>query len=150
VGTDVSSAAVAIAARNRDAHALGERFELRVGATFTAVTTDERFDVIVSNPPYIAESERAGLAPEIVDWEPREALFGGADGLAVIREIVHGAGPLLAPGGLLALEVGLGQAGAVAALMEQQGYRDVSVRKDLAGRPRVVMAEASVTDKRGA
>ena len=143
VGTDLSPVAVAFAVRNRDAHGLGERLELRTGATFTTVAADDRFDVIVSNPPYVAESERAGLAPEIVDWEPQEALFGGADGLAVIREIVHGAGPLLAPGGLLALEVGLGQAGAVAALMEQQGLRDVRVRKDLAGRPRVVMAEAS-------
>jgi release factor glutamine methyltransferase len=140
VGTDVSAVAVAVAGRNRDANGFGERLELRVGATYAAVTAGDRFDVIVSNPPYVAESERERLAPEIVDWEPEEALFGGADGLAVIREIVHGAGPLLTPGGLLALEVGLGQAGDVAVLVEQRGFQDVRVRKDLAGRPRVVMA----------
>jgi release factor glutamine methyltransferase len=145
VATDVSAAALDVATRNRDAHGLVARVELRRGASYAPLEPTERFDVIVSNPPYVAESERASLAPEIVDWEPAEALFGGADGLAVVREIVRGAAAALAPAGLLALEVGIGQAGSVAALMEAVGLREVRVRKDLTGRARVVLASAERT-----
>lgn len=151
VGTDVSAAALTVAARNRHAHGMAERLDLRAGGAFEPVRPGERFDVVVSNPPYVAEVDRAALAPEIVDWEPVEALFGGSDGLAVIRSIVAGAGAVLRPGGLLALEVGAGQAGAVAALIEQEGgYREVSVRRDLAGKERIVMAVLSAaTIERG-
>jgi release factor glutamine methyltransferase len=142
VATDVSDVALGIAARNRDAHGLDGRLELRHGPSFEPLAPGERFDVIVSNPPYVSEGDRAGLAPEIVDWEPSEALFGGADGLEVIREIARGACGRLVPGGLLALEVGLGQTATVAALVEGAGLRRARVRKDLAGRPRVVLANA--------
>jgi release factor glutamine methyltransferase len=142
VGVDVSPDALEVARRNAEAHGLESRFEPRIGAAFTAATTGERFDAIVSNPPYVAEGQRADLAPEIVDWEPGVALFGGADGLEVIREIARGAAAWLRPGGLLALEVGLGQAEAVASLVEEHGLVDARVRKDLAGRPRVVLASA--------
>jgi release factor glutamine methyltransferase len=145
VATDVSAIALDLATRNRDAHGLGDRVEVRRGASYEPIGPDERFDAIVSNPPYVAESERGDLAPEIVDWEPAEALFGGADGLVVIQEIVCGAAAVLAPRGLLALEVGLGQAASVAALMESEGLGDVRVRKDLTGRARVVMASAERT-----
>jgi release factor glutamine methyltransferase len=140
VATDVSPAALDVARRNAEADGLAARLDLRHGPTFSAVATGERFDVIVSNPPYVAEAQRGGLAPEIVDWEPAVALFGGPDGLQVIREIVRGALPLLAPGGLLALEVGMGQAAEVAELTEKHGLVDARVRKDLAGRARVVLA----------
>lgn len=151
VGTDVSPAALEVAAGNRDALGMGERLELRAGACFEPVRAGERFDLIVSNPPYVAEAERPGLAPEVVDWEPAEALFGGPDGLEVIRAIVRGAGSALGPEGLLALEVGAGQASAVAALLEiSSDYRDVEIRKDLAGKERVVMATlAAMTSHRG-
>ena len=142
VGVDVSEAALGVARRNADAHGLTERLDLRHGPTFAALATGERFDVIVSNPPYVAERERESLAPEVVDWEPGVALFGGADGLEVIREIVRGAPAWLRPGGLLALEVGLGQAADVAALIEAEGLQDVRVRKDLAGKARMVLANA--------
>ncbi|MGE0160083.1 MAG: peptide chain release factor N(5)-glutamine methyltransferase [Gemmatimonadales bacterium] len=142
VGVDVSADALEIARRNADAHGLTGRFEARQGSTFAALGGGERFDVVVSNPPYVAESQRMELAPEIVDWEPDVALFGGADGLEVIREIVLGASPRLRPGGLLALEVGLGQAADVAALTASQGLADVRIRKDLAGRARMVLAHA--------
>jgi release factor glutamine methyltransferase len=145
VATDVSAAALEVATRNRDALGLRDRVEIRRGASYAPLLPGERFDAIVSNPPYVAEGERAALAPEIVDWEPAEALFGGADGLDVIREIVRGAVDVLAPGGLLALEVGLGQAKSVVALMEAGGLRDIRVRKDLTGRARVVMATAERT-----
>ena len=151
VGTDVSGAALAVAARNRHALGMAERLDLRAGGVFDPIEAGERFDVVVSNPPYVAEVDRADLAPEIVDWEPVEALFGGSDGLAVIRSIVEGAGAVLRPEGLLALEVGAGQAGAVASLVEQSGgYGQVTIRKDLAGKERIVMAVLSAaTIERG-
>jgi release factor glutamine methyltransferase len=141
-GVDVSAEAVETARRNAEAHGLAERLDLRIGSAFAAVATGELFDLIVSNPPYVADGQRQDLAPEIVDWEPGVALFGGADGLEVIREIARGAAARLRPGGLLALEVGLGQPAAVASLVEEHGLVDVRVRKDLAGRPRVVLASA--------
>ena len=151
VGADVSPAALEVAARNRDALDMRERLDLRAGGLFESVRAGERFDVIVSNPPYVAEAERPGLAPEVVDWEPAEALFGGSDGLAVIREIVRRASTVLGPEGLLALEVGAEQANAVATLIEARGeYRDVGIRKDLAGKERVVVATlAAMTNDRG-
>jgi release factor glutamine methyltransferase len=150
VGTDVSPAALQFAARNRDALGLGERLDLRAGGCFEPVRGGERFDVIVSNPPYVAEADRPTLAPEVVDWEPAEALFGGPDGLAVIRAIVKGASAALGPEGLLALEVGASQARDVAALIGAGGdYRDVGIRKDLAGKERVVMATLAATTRDG-
>jgi release factor glutamine methyltransferase len=152
VGTDVSPAALEVAARNRDALGLGDRLDLRAGELFEPMAPGERFDVVVSNPPYVSEHERASLAPEVVDWEPAEALFGGADGLSVIRSIAASAGSWLGPGGLLALEVGWGQAGAVAALLRARpDFQDVEVRMDLAGKERLVTAtRRDVNIERGA
>lgn len=94
-------------------------------------------DAVLSNPPYVAESERALLAPEIARHEPPGALFAGEDGLDVIRRLV----PAAAAAGarLLAIELGAGQAPAVAALMREAGYGDVRARRDLAGIERVVV-----------
>jgi release factor glutamine methyltransferase len=144
VATDVSAAALEVAARNRAAAGLDERVELREGADFAPLADDERFDVVVSNPPYVAEGERPGLEPEVLDWEPEGALFAGPDGLDVIRRIVAGAPARLREGGLLALEIGAGQAGAVEGLLERmEGWDSVTVRADLTGRERVVLAERS-------
>jgi release factor glutamine methyltransferase len=102
----------------------------------------ERFDVVVSNPPYVGEEERAALDPEVRDWEPAGALFAGAGGLDVIRPLVEGAAAHLAPGGLLAMEIGAGQAAAVTALVRATGaFAEPRVRADLAGRDRIVTAE---------
>ena len=118
--------------------------EFRCGSLFDVIEGGEQFDVVVSNPPYVAEHERAALQPEVVTWEPSEALFGGPDGLDVIRLIVSGAGDRIRPGGLLALEVGAEQSTAVVADVEATGdFVDVRVRRDLAGRQRVVLAEKS-------
>ncbi|HWI06051.1 MAG TPA: hypothetical protein VNT54_00875, partial [Solirubrobacteraceae bacterium] len=94
-------------------------------------------DAVLSNPPYVAEGERATLAPEIVRHEPPGALFAGTDGLDVIRRLV----PAAAAAGarLLAVEVGAGQAAAVATLMHEASFRDVKARRDLAGVERVVV-----------
>jgi release factor glutamine methyltransferase len=147
VATDPSPAALALAARNGADHAVGDRLELRSGRYYDPVAAGERFDVVVSNPPYVAEGQRTTLAPEIAEWEPAEALFAGPDGLDVLRRIVEGAPGVLRPGGLLALEVGDGQADTVAALVRDcSGCREVAVHRDLAGKERVVAASLVLDD----
>lgn len=141
IATDVSGAALEVAAANRAATGLDERVELRQGEDFGCIREDERFDVIVSNPPYVAQPEAEGLEPEVVAWEPAEALFAGPDGLDVIRRLIDGAPGHLREGGLLALEVGADQPEAVAGLLTQRGaFEEVAVKADLTGRGRVVLA----------
>ncbi len=141
VGTDASAEALEFAARNANAAGLASRLELREGSLLGPIGDDERFDTVVSNPPYVAVSERDALQPEVVSWEPAEALFAGADGLDVLRQIVPAAAPALRVGGLLALEVGDGQAGAVVELVRKaESYSDMTVHPDLAGKGRIVTA----------
>ncbi len=142
VATDVSPEALSVAADNAERHDLSGLVEFRQGSLFEPLEEGERFNIIVSNPPYIAESEKGELQPEVRDWEPPEALFAGEDGLDVIRQLVAGAPGHLVSGGLLALECGLGQAERVAADVNATGaFAAVRIRPDLTGRPRVVMAE---------
>jgi release factor glutamine methyltransferase len=98
-----------------------------------------RFELVVSNPPYLAESERSELAPELAH-EPEVALFAGPDGLAVLRELVAGVTDFLTPGGGFALELAPGQASTVAHWMREAAFSDVVTHRDLAERPRVVSA----------
>jgi release factor glutamine methyltransferase len=142
VATDASGAALEVAMFNAANGGSAVAVEFREGADFDPLREGERFDVIVSNPPYVADTERAELEPEVSEWEPHEALFAGADGLDVIRRLVVGAPRWLREGGLLALEVGSGQARAVKGLIEgTRGWDDVDIRADLAGRERIVMAK---------
>jgi release factor glutamine methyltransferase len=142
VGTDVSGEALEVARENRARLGLDARVELREGDLFGALRPGETFDVVVSNPPYVAEEELAGLEPEVRDWEPRRALLaGGEDGTAILRTIVEGAAERLTPGGLLALEVGAGQAAAIAErVRDVGGFASPDVVKDLARRDRIVLA----------
>lgn len=141
IATDPSPGALALARENARALGLEGRLELREGALFGPVLPGEAFDVVVSNPPYVAEAEAASLEPEVGVWEPAQALFGGPDGMGVIRSLVADAAGRLSPGGLLALEVGATQTALVGAELEGAGgYDDVRVRRDLAGRERVVLA----------
>ena len=142
VATDVSPEALSVAADNAERYDLGGHVEFREGSLFEPLEEGERFDVIVSNPPYIAEGEKGELQPEVRDWEPPEALFAGEDGLDVIRQLVAGAPNHLVSGGLLALECGLGQAEGIAADVQATGaFGAVRIRADLTGRPRFVTAE---------
>lgn len=144
VATDVDDAALEVARRNRDAAGLGERVELRRGSLFEPLKRSERFDVIASNPPYVGEMDEESLEPEVRDWEPRAALFAGADGLDVLRRIAVGACEHLRPGALLALEVGAGQARIVATWLESdEGYDEVKVMRDYTGRERFVFARGA-------
>ena len=142
VATDVSPEALSVAADNAERYDLGGHVEFREGSLFEPLEEGERFDVIVSNPPYIAEGEKGELQPEVRDWEPPEALFAGEDGLDVIRQLGAGAPKHLLSGGLLALECGLGQAEGIAADVQATGaFGAVRIRVDLTGRPRFVTAE---------
>ncbi len=144
VGTDPSHEALELAAENALDHGLEERVDFRIGFGLEPLGSGERFHVIVSNPPYIPEGDRSSLQPEIREWEPPGALFAGADGLAVLSPLVQGARGHLLPGGLLATEVGDGQAREVAEAMERDGgFCEVAVHTDLAGRERVVLGVAS-------
>lgn len=146
VATDISTPALDLAARNAASAGLQEGLELREGAFLEAAPEGELFDVVVSNPPYVAEVDRDALQPEVLDWEPVEALFAGPDGLSALREIVRDAGAALRPGGLLALEIGDGQADRVVQLIDGRGeYRGVRVLRDLAGKQRVVTATRADT-----
>ena len=152
VGTDISAEALAWASRNRAAAGEDSRLELREGRLFGTLGSGEVFDVVVSNPPYVAETDRAGLQPEVARWEPEQALFGGQDGLDVVRELVPGALDALKAGGLLALEIGEGQAESVVELIDgAEGYEETTVQRDLAGRKRIVTARkrADRADKGG-
>jgi release factor glutamine methyltransferase len=132
LATDTSAAALEVARANATRLGLAERVEFH--ATMLPLEPP-RLDLIVANLPYVAEAEWAGLQPEVTEWEPREALLGGPDGLDVIRAAVAVAAPL-APS--LAFEVGAGQAPAVSELLFAAGFATVETRPDLAGIPRVV------------
>ena len=141
VATDISADALDVARENARRLGLDGKVEFRQGAEWSALGPDERFDVVVSNPPYIAEAERDELEPEVRDWEPASALFAPEEGMAVLAALVEGGAERLEPGGLLALEVGLGQAEQVAAWIEAADeYDDSRIIRDLAGRERVVLA----------
>ena len=133
IATDISLPALAVAQRN--AQALGASVDFTacdLGSAFT----DASFHLIVSNPPYVAERDRATLQPEVRDREPALALFGGDDGLTVYRRLIPEAARLLRPGGWLMME--LGEATPVSEMLSD--WHDVEIRNDLAGIPRVVIA----------
>ncbi len=138
LGTDLSPAALEVARGN--AAALGVAAEFAVSDWFAAVVG--RFDLIVSNPPYIAADEMAGLAPEVRDHEPHLALTPGGDGLDAYRDIAAGAPAHLAPKGRILVEIGPAQGLAVAALMAAAGLTGIRILPDLDGRDRVVAARA--------
>jgi release factor glutamine methyltransferase len=141
VATDASEDALEVARGNARRLAAGAPLEFRCGLGLAAIR-GERFDVIVSNPPYVADRERDALDPEVRDWEPELALFGGPEGLDIIRALVADAPDHLAPGGLLALEIGAGQGADVAGLIVERGaFEAPRVRSDLAGRDRIVLAQ---------
>ncbi len=135
---DRSSAALAVAADNADQLGLGERVRLLEGDLFEPVA-GERFDLVVSNPPYVAVPDRATLPPELAH-EPEMALFAGDDGTEVLRRIVADAAAHTAPGGALVLEIDPGQAEIVSAWVAAAGYGEVRVVRDLAERQRAVSA----------
>ena len=142
VATDVKNDALAVARINAKQNGVEHLMEFRSGSLFEVVKSDEKFQIIVSNPPYIPDDETMLLQPEVLEWEPTEALFGGKAGMEIMRKIIIGAPNNLTPGGLLALECGLGQAEQVVSEIEAtKTFSSVMIHRDLNGRERVVTAE---------
>lgn len=152
VATDTSPGALAVARANAERLGLAERVHFEAGT----VPEGQDFDLVLANLPYVAERDWAGLEPEVTEWEPREALLAGEDGLDAYRELLApmDAGPaeclrptfsdapdVLAGAAAVAVEIGEGQAVEVAELMRDAGFAEVSVREDLAGIERVVVGE---------
>jgi len=140
-GTDISSAALEIARANAARYDLGLRCAFI--ACDIAAGVSGPFDLIVSNPPYVARGEIATLAPEVRDYDPPIALDGGSDGLDGYRAIAADARRLLAPGGRLIVELGAGQEGAVRTLFTNAGLNVAAAHNDLAGIPRALSAAAA-------
>jgi release factor glutamine methyltransferase len=136
VGVDISVDAADVAQGNLDACGLSERAEIRIGDWTSGL--EGRFDLIVSNPPYIPTADLAGLPREVRNFDPWLALDGGFDGLAAYRRIIPRSRSLLAPGGWLLAEFGANQAAGVNAIANQCGFTDVTTYQDLAGANRIV------------
>ncbi len=139
---DISPAALRVAQRNAERHGVSTRLKTLVSDCFDALRTDEwketRFPLVVSNPPYIAESDLESLQREVRDHEPRAALTPGGDGLSVIRRLVADAPGFLEPGGHLLFEIGFDQHEQVAALVDPEVWTLLDIHRDLQGIPRVV------------
>jgi release factor glutamine methyltransferase len=145
VATDVSADALAVARDNARRAGVGDRLELRCGSVWDSVGDNERFDVVVSNPPYVPDAARDGLQAEVRDWEPAVALFAGAAGTSLLHVIVDRAKQHINEGGLLALEVGEEQAESVAGRARTVGgFAWSRVVKDYTGRDRIVLAGTGI------
>jgi release factor glutamine methyltransferase len=141
VGVDQSMAALSVAIQNGHALALADRAVWEESNWDAALEPDARFDLILANPPYIAEHDRAGLQADVRDHEPGSALFAGADGLDAYRALLPAIARRLAPGGLALVEIGSSQADAVSALARAQGF-SVKIHPDLSGWPRALSLKA--------
>jgi release factor glutamine methyltransferase len=144
VGVDSSQAALCIARRNAERLGVGERACFLCGNWADAI--GGRFDVVVANPPYLSESELAAVEPEIACFEPRNALFGGTDGLDAFREIIAHLPDLLAAEGAVFLEVGNGQGAAVSGILAGAGLQGIQTNHDFCGIGRCVWAIAAWPD----
>lgn len=140
--TDLSKDACAVASGNAEKLQLGSRVTIKEGDLFAPIPEGVKFDVVVSNPPYIASAEVKTLMPE-VQAEPMLALDGGADGLTVIRRIAENGRAFLGVGGLLALEISETQGDAVKRVLETAGWSDVRIERDLQRNERFAFATAA-------
>jgi release factor glutamine methyltransferase len=147
VGVDISAAAIEVAAENARTLGLSTRAKFMQSDWFSGV--QGAFDLVVSNPPYIAEAEMPDLAPEVRDWEPHLALTPGGDGLEPYRIITRGAGARLMPGGRLIVEIGPTQGQGVADLFARAGLAGIRILPDMDGRDRVVTGEKPGGDSCG-
>jgi release factor glutamine methyltransferase len=138
IGIDISPAALRVASRNAARHGVGDRIHFVAGDAFAALRPTNSFSMIVSNPPYIAETELQHLQREVRDHEPRRALGGGADGLQIIRRLLEQAPYFLIDGGYLLIEIGYDQSETVGQLIDTEAWDSLDIHKDLQGIPRTV------------
>jgi release factor glutamine methyltransferase len=145
LATDRSTDALAVARRNVERHAVADRVRLIESDLFVGVNSELPFDLILSNPPYIRTGDLAGLAPDVRDHEPRQALDGGPDGFAVIDRLLKDAPAHLSPGGWLLLEIGSDQ-GAVmlSRLRATPGLVEAQILPDRDGHARVALARRTI------
>ena len=141
--TDIAEDALAAAKQNAERHGVAGRLQLRQGAWWQAVPHTELFDLIVSNPPYIATPAISELPAEVRVFDPKAALDGGWDGLEAYRAIAAQAARRLNPGGLVLLEIGYNQGETVSRMFSRAGFGRVEVQKDLGGLDRVVLCSHS-------
>jgi release factor glutamine methyltransferase len=146
LGVDRSSAALAIASGNAERLGLAARATFREGDWGRGLAGP--FDVIVSNPPYVARADASSLAPEVLAFEPKDALFAGADGLCAYHALAPDCARLLAKDGVACLEIGQGQGAAVAGIMRRHGLRLVVSRPDLAGIERCLVLRPAASRRR--
>ncbi|MDH4202462.1 MAG: peptide chain release factor N(5)-glutamine methyltransferase [Phycisphaerae bacterium] len=144
VATDVSDAALKVAAENIEKLKLTEKVQLLCGDLFDPVIEGldaARFDLIVSNPPYVSEPEYAALDKNVKDYEPKDALLAGADGLDVYKRILEKVDDFLKPDGALMMEIGYAQGPAIRELLEASGvFRTITIEKDFANNDRIAVA----------
>lgn len=140
IAVDASREALDVARGNATLHQVKKNIRFLESDLLQNIDSSFVVDVIVSNPPYIADGELAKLPKEVRDFEPVHALAAGEDGLKVIQRLVMDARRILSPSGFVALEVGAGQRAAVEEFFGQQGYEVVEVVKDLQGHERVIVA----------
>lgn len=140
VATDLSPQALAVARRNAERHGVTDRIDFREGPLFEPLSG--RFEYLCANPPYIGDAEWAQLPPNVRDYEPRDALYGGPDGLAVIRPLILGAARRLASPGQLLVEIAASQKSHALDLAQQaEGLANPRVLADAEGHPRVLVAD---------
>lgn len=140
--TDLSSTALQVARANAERNGVAGRIRFLEGDLLAPVA-GERFDFVVSNPPYVSRRDRDTLAVEVREHEPEMALFAGASGLDVYARLAPLAFEALVPGGLVLFEIGYGQAGAIAQLLEAAGFRGIEFTMDLQGIDRVILGRRS-------
>ena len=134
---DLSARALAVAEGNAKRNGVDLRF---LEGDLLAPVAEERFDIVVSNPPYVAATDRDTLSVEVREYEPALALFAGDDGLEIYRRLIPAAFAVLVPGGFLLLEIGFGQSPIIAALIASAGFAQIEFTPDLQGIPRVACA----------
>jgi release factor glutamine methyltransferase len=137
-GSDISAEALVVARKNALRHGSVWNINFRPSDLFADIAAEPRFDLITANPPYIPDDEVLTLVADIKNFEPHAALCGGGDGLAILRRLVKAAPGWLAPGGVLAMEVGAGQAERVAKGLGAYGFVEVQRERDYGGIERVV------------
>jgi release factor glutamine methyltransferase len=137
---DISPEALALARQNAARHGLAERIRFLQGDGFSAVPAEARFDLVISNPPYIPGGDIASLQPEVKDYDPHRALDGGADGLDYGRRLAVEATRFLKPHGRVMLEFGDGQAERLRAIFEEQKWIVEAIEADYSHQPRILVA----------
>ena len=144
IATDISAAALALAQKNAVALGLKERIDFRQGNLFEPV--DGFFDIIVSNPPYIAANDYEELPASVKNFEPREALLAGVSGLEFYEKLIYSAAAYLKKNGWLLLEIGAKQETGIRSILKASGfYASIKMRRDYAGLPRVIKARRKIS-----